>query len=142
VLKLPQSRRGSRTGAALVLGRAVVVSAVIVATSVVVAAPAVVASVGATPSVVVADSIAVSSEAVEASVVETMMERVPKASVSVVKVDARVAVGSTTSVEVAAVSIPEEMTDDEGRHGPALTREIAKRTEPARSKKRDMVKTD
>lgn len=95
-----------------------------------------------TPSVVMADSVAVSSEAVEASVVETMIERVSEASVSVVKVDARVAVGSTSSVEVVAVSIPEEMTDDEGRHGPALTREIAKRTEPARNEKRGIVKTD
>ena len=77
------------------------------------------------------------------SVVAIVTERVSETSASVVKVDRRVLVGSATSIEVVAVSRPEEITDDEGRHGPALTPEMTRKaTEPARTEKRDMVKTD
>jgi len=78
------------------------------------------------------------SVVVAASVVETMTERVSETSVPVVD-GVRDVVNSPIPVDVTVVSRP-DVTMDDGRHGPALTPEIArKKAEAARIESQDIV---
>lgn len=77
------------------------------------------------------------------SVTDTETKIVSVTSGSIDDVDARLAVDSPTSVGAAVVSRLVVTMDDEGRQGPALTPEKARRTtDPARMDKRGIVTRD